>query len=189
MGYCGAYGVAGGGPKIWDFPLYIPAGARIAAQVAGARLGNAMRVQVWLRGGNGYPPYRVGTKVTTYGMGTVPSGVSITPGTTGAEGAWTQITASTSEDHFAFVPSFQASADVSISNSVYAVDIGIGAATEEEILQTALFTSDTTESMMGPIPSFPAFQDVPASTRLTMRVSNSNATNDGAYNAVIHAVS
>lgn len=189
MGYCGGGGAsAGNGPKMWEFPLYIPAGSRLAVQAAGSRTSQDVAVQVWLYGGNGYPPFRVGTKVTTYGMGTVPDGTAITPGASGAEGSWTEITASTSEDHFALVPSFQMSGDATTNIRTIAVDIGIGSATEEEIAQSYWFGTDSNEYMGGPYNSMPTFQDVPSGTRLAMRASN-NGTNDGAYNGVIHAVS
>src|SRR3990167_4779725 len=87
MGGCGRMGSAiVVSPKRWDFPLYIPAGSRLAARAAGLRLSTAMRVWLFLYGGNGSPPFRVGSKVVTYGVTTVPHGVAITPGETGAEG-------------------------------------------------------------------------------------------------------
>lgn len=188
MGFCGDMGAAGRGGKTWEFPLYIPAGSRLAAQAAGIRTSTAMRVAIWLYGGDGYPPWRPGGKVTTYGMGTVPNGTAITPGASGAEGSWTQITASTSEDHFAFVPSFQISNDLSTNARVYMVDLGLGAATEEEIMEGYVFSGDTAESMTGPLNGMPCFQDVPSGTRLVMRASNSG-TNDAGYNGVIHCLS
>lgn len=173
--------------KSWAFPLYIPAGTRIAAQAAGARVSSALRVAVVLRGGSGIPPFRVGRKVTTYGMGTVPDGTAITPGQSGANGTYTQIVASTTEDHFAFMPSFQPTGDTSLLSRIYCVALGIGAATEDEIGQWFYRTS-VLEEMSGAMPNFPAFADVPAGTRLALRASNDN-TNDTGYNAVIHAVS
>lgn len=192
MGYCGGGGVGVGDapnmPKIWMFPLYTPAGSRLAARAAGARLSTAMRVAIYLYGGNGMPPFRVGTQVTTYGVTTVPNGVTITPGESGAEGAWTQITASTTRDHFAIVPSFQVSADAAIGVRRLAVDIGIGAATEKMIAESYWFQTDATEYMGGPWNTMPTFQDIPSGTRLTMRASNSGL-NDGAYNGALHCVS
>lgn len=179
---------AGMGPKRWDFPLYIPAGQRIAVQACGQRTSAAFRVQIYLYGGNGYPPYRVGSKVTTYGLSSLPRGTSITPGASGAAGSWTQVTASTSEDHFAFVPSFQAATDLTMSNLTHTVEMGIGAATEEKIGFTYLFGSDANERMQGPVNSYPSFADVPSGTRLAMRASCSGV-NDAAYDCMIHAVS
>ena len=176
------------GPKRWDFPLYIPAGSRIAAQAAGLRLSTAMRVWLYLYGGDGSPPFRVGSKVVTYGITTVPHGTALTPGESGAEGAYAEIVASTTEDHFAFLPSFQEGVDTTNTVRAYAVDIGIGAVTEEEIAQSYWFHGDSGENMAGPINSMPTFQDIPSGTRLAMRASNSG-TNDAAYNGAIHAVS
>lgn len=188
MGHCGGMSSQGNGPKRWDFPLYIPAGSRIAAQAAGQRLSTPVFVGIELRGGYGYPPWRVGGKVVTYGMGTVPSGTSITPGATGAEGSWTQVTASTTEDHFAVACSFQAATDTSLGNNIHVVDIGTGSATEEQIAESLWFGTDVTESFGGPYNSCPIFKEIPSGTRLAMRVSNDGA-NDAAYNCAIHCVS
>ena len=189
MGYCGGNTADNlNGCKIWLFPLYIPAGTRIACQAAGARTATAVRVGIKLWGGDGFPKFRVGTKVTTYGMGTVPNGTTITPGASGAQGSWTQITASTGEDNFAFVPSFQVAADTTTNNRYLSLDLGIGAATEQVIGDGHVFMTNATEHMAGPFPCFPVYHDVPAGTRLVMRAS-CNSTIDGGYNGVIHAVS
>lgn len=174
------------GLKTWFFPVYIPAGTRIAAQAAGARLSTACSIQVQCVNFPGGPPFKVGSKVTTYGIGTVPNGTSITPGASGAEGSYTQITASTSEAHFAIIPSFQVAADTTTNLRYLSIDVGVGAATEETALENWLAFTTANEEM-GSI-AWPAWKDIPASTRLAMRVSNSG-TNDGAYNGVLHCVS
>jgi hypothetical protein len=190
MGYCG--GAIGSGLmtgiKQWVFPLYVPAGSRLSIQAAGARVSTTFRVGIYLYGNDGPAPSRWGQKVTTYGMGTVPNGVAITPGASGAEGAFTQIVAATTEDHFALFPSFQVSADTTVNNRNLLLDVGIGAATEEEIAQSLWYYSDNNEEMGGPFPCDPIYCDIPSGTRLAMRVSNSNV-NDGAYNGVLHCVS
>lgn len=190
MGYCGLFAVAtSGGWKQWKFPLYIPAGSRIAVQAAGIRLSTAFFVQMMLYGGDGMPPFRVGSKVTTYGMGTVPDGTTIVPGASAAEGSWTQMTAATTEDHFAFFPSFQISGDTSTLARGYALDIGVGAATEEMIGEGYTYHVDAGEVVNGPYGvTMPAFADVPSGSRLVMRVSGSG-TLDTTYNGVLHAVS
>ena len=171
----------------WFFPLHIPAGVRLAAQAAGARTSTACRVILYLHGGSS-PPFRVGRKVTTYGMGTVPNGTAVTPAASGGAASATQMTASTSEDHFAFFPSFQVAADTTIATTTNVnIGIGVGAATEERI-GTWYFGKDANENIYGPFPCMPAFRDVPAGSRLTILASNGGA-NDSAQNAVIHAVS
>lgn len=183
-------GVVGNAPKIWQFPLYIPAGSRIAVQAASIRTAVAMRIWVELIGGNISPGHRVGGKVTTYGMGTVPNGTAIVPGASGAEGSWAQMTASSTYDHFAFVPSFQNSGDnTTQAIRMYALDLGIGAAAaEQQIHEGWQYQNDAIEAMGGPSNAYPCFEDVPAGTRLSMRASN-NGTNAGSYDGVLHAVS
>jgi hypothetical protein len=195
MGFCGGGGTTvGAGPKVWEFPLYIPAGTRIAAQVAGDRLGTAVRVGIFLYGGHGYPPWRVGTKVTTYGITTVPAGTDVAAGYSGAEGNWAQITASTTYDHFAFSPSFHPTdGDVSLTpvKNVF-MDMAVGAATEELMLgtqQSYVFRYDTGEFCEGPWNAMPVFQDVPSGSRLTARLSMSGVTDTGEPDCAIHAVS
>lgn len=188
---CG--GAAGGGatnsaiPREWYFPLYIPSGTRIAVQAASRRTAFAMRVGIHLFGGNGIPPHPVGGKVTTYGMGTVPNGTAIIPGASGAEGAFTQITASTTSDHFALIPSFQITNDTSQSMRSYQVDLGVGVATEEEAFGGWWFFSSSAETLAGPSPAQPVFKHVPTGTRLALRASCNGAL-DAGYDAVIHAV-
>ncbi len=178
--------------RSWYFPVHVPAGVRIAARAASVRTSAAdtdgVRVCVRLYGG-APPPHKVGRKVTTYG--TKPSaarGLSITPAASGAAASVTQMTASTTERHFAFLPSFQLGGDTAVATSaLLAVGIGIGAATEERI-GTWWFAIDTQEAAMGPIPGTPVYREVPSGTRLTMLVSNST-TNESGYDGLVHAVS
>lgn len=188
MGYCGGGAASNfAGCKRWDFPLYVPGGSRLAAQAAGQRTSAALNVAVYLYGGQAVPPFRVGGKVTTYGV-TVPNGTTVSPGASGVEGAFAQITASSSADHFALVPSFQLTGDTTTNLRELTVDMGIGAATEEVAGNSYWYHTASDESMEGPTPSMPWFQDIPSGTRLTMRASNSG-TNDGGYNGAIHGVS
>lgn len=175
------------GTRSYFFPVHIPGGVRIAAQLASVIGGSAARVVVSLLGGSP-PPFRIGRKVTTYGtqINNV-RGVAVTPTASGGAASVTEIVASTSEDHFAFLPGFQVATDASTSLLGYNVGIGIGAATEERI-GTWLFGSNASEDFLGPFPRMPAFRDVPSGTRLSLLVSNSG-TNDAAYDGLIYAVS
>ena len=169
-------------------PLYIPAGSRIAVRAAGDRVSTVFSVGVYLRGGYGTPPFRVGSKVTAYGVGTVPAGTAFTPGGTGAQGAWAQITASTSEDHFAFFPGVQIATDTSFGSALLWVEMGYGAATEELIGGPYIYGTHGDEMLDGPLPHQPLFKDVPSGSRLVMRGSNSIAVESN-YQGVIYALS
>jgi hypothetical protein len=100
------------------------------------------------------------------------------------------MTASTSEDHIALVPSFQCSVGSTALNiRAVGVEMGIGASGSEKALgDTYWYGTDGTEFMDGPSNSFPHFQDFPSGSRLSMRGSNSG-TIGGTSDGVIHGVS
>lgn len=185
-----AAAIPSGMGKTFSFPIYVPAGSRIAAQAAGARTSTAMEVVIWLYGGHGMPPFRVAQKVVSYPTSpSVPQGQAITPGASGAEGSWTEIVASTSEDHFGVLPTFQSETDTTMQDRAYSLDVAIGASTaEEEISSGWLFASGTGEFMDGPYPDFPALVEIPSGTRLSARASNSG-TNDTANGVMLHCLS
>lgn len=176
------------GPRKYSFPLFVPAGSRIAVQGAGERTATAFRTMIKLHGGLISPPFRVGGKVTTYGVGTVPAGTALTPGASGAEGAWAEMVASSSYDHFYLQPGFQIATDTGWAERDYFVDMGIGAATEEELVQSCIYWVNASEKMTGPWFNDMAFVDAPAASRLTMRASCSG-TLESNYQGTIYGVS
>lgn len=188
MGYCG--GIVDfqiKGPKQWMFPVYVPAGTRISIRSAGQRTSVAVRVGISLMGGLGSPQFQVGTKVITYGMGTVANGTSITEGGSGAEGSWTQITSSTTHEHFCLVPSYQFNTATSAEKYSY-VDIGIGASSSEvQIGPRYMYSSGYYLPMDGPLNPMPTFCNIPSGTRLAMRASNSSGARSaqGAIHGVV----
>jgi len=184
---CG-YSLAIGNSYNYFFPIHVPGGLRIAADTASVRLGVPCRVTVHLYGGCP-PPWRVGRKVTAYGTKIDNSrGQAVTPSQSGAAASVTELTASTSEDHFAFLPGFQPATDSTVTPTTYtSVGIGVGAATEDRI-GSWYFGKTTSEDAGGPVPNIPAFCDVPSGSRLTMLASNGGA-NDAAYDGLIYAVS
>lgn len=174
--------------RTWFFPVHVPAGVRIAAQHANVGTSISARVGIKLFGGTP-PPFQVGRKVTAYGTKINNSrGQAVTPTASGGAASVTEFTASTTEDHFAFLPSFQISTDTAIAAvGVTNIGIGVGAATEERI-GTWWFFADTQEAQSGPISPMPAWREVPAGSRLTMLASYST-TNEAAYDGIVHAIS
>jgi hypothetical protein len=169
------------------FPLYIPAGTRIAAKASSAVASNALRVGVYLYGG-GNPPFRTGGRVTTYGTkANNSSGQTVVPTASGGAASATELSASSSHDHAYWTTGFQVLGDGSITTAGWVnVGIGVGAATEERI-GTWFYPKATTEQMAGPIPMMGVFRDIPSGTRLTMLASNSSG-NDAGYSGLIYAV-
>lgn len=183
--------IVGGGPYTasftqYFFPVHIPRGVRIAAQLASVRTSITPRVLVYLYGG-GVPPFRVGRKVVTYGTQINNTrGQAVTPAASGGAASVTQMTASTSEDHFFACPGFQVSTDTTTTARNINVGIGVGAATEERI-GTWWYQTSGGEEMSGSFPTLQAFRRIPSGTRLTMLASNSGA-NDAAYDGLIYCV-
>ena len=109
------------------------------------------------------------------------------PAASGGAASVTQMTASSTADHFYFMPGFQHSTDTTITPLGWVnIGIGVGASTEERI-GTWWYHKNTVEELGGPVPALGAFRDVPSGTRLTMLASNSGA-NDAAYDGLIYAV-
>lgn len=189
----GDIALSGKGPIYYSFPLYIPAGTRISGAFKSVRVGVGAYAAIWLYGGNEAPPFQVANKITSYGTpgaSSLPRGTAITPGTSGAEGSWTQVVASSAIDHFAIVPGFQVATDTTMTNSTIALDIGIGGAgAEAQISEGWIYHVDQTECMGGPLCTIPCFRPIPAGTRLACRASNSVATNDAAYDCALYACS
>jgi hypothetical protein len=171
------------------FPLYIPSGTELWARAAGQRVSTIVRTYIEVWGGKEIPGFPVGRKVTTYGIGTVPTGTTVVPGASGAQGSYTQITASTSEDHFAVAPGWQVGDDTTKTGGNHIVSIGVGAATEETLDSTWSWDLTGTEAMNGCHNPMMHYADIPSGTRLAVRASISSAVDTGNYNAVIHAVS
>jgi hypothetical protein len=185
---CG-YHILGASGSSYFFPVFIPAGIRVAAALTSPRTAITARVGIYMFGGNISPPWRVGRKVTTYGA----------DGATGSRGTALTVTASggaptlnsfgnSSAGHFAFLPGFQPETDTTITPAGYvAIGISAGAATSD-LLGQWYYGKDTGENIVGPIPAEPSYMDVPSGTQLNIMASNSGA-NDTAYGGHIYAIS
>lgn len=187
-GYAHGGGSANVGGVSYFFPVHIPAGVRIAAILASVRSSITSRVGIWLYGGSP-SPFRVGRKITTYGTQVNNArGVSLTVAASGGAASVTQMTASSTYDHFYMIPGTQPATDSAVTPGGYMnVGIGVGASTEQRI-GTWWWARDTNESQVGSIPMLGAFCNVQAGQRLSILASNSG-TNDAAHDGLIYAVS
>jgi hypothetical protein len=181
-----AGGAYAGSERRYFFPLHVPGGVRIAARIAHVSTVRTPRIFINLHGGSP-PPFRVGRKVTTYGTKINNArGQAVTPSASGAAASVTQMTASTSEDHFYFLPGFQIAVDTSVNLRNINLGIGVGAATEERIGTWWLRTDAAEHQSMHP--TMGAWRHVPAGSRLTLLASNSG-TNDSDHDGHVYAVS
>lgn len=173
-------------PRCYYFPVAVPSGIRVAARMASATAVTAS-VLVKLYGGC-TPPHKVGRKVFTYGTKINDSrGLAVTPSESGAAASVTEMTSSSSEDHFYLLPGLQVAVDITIANATTInVGIGLGASTEERI-DTWWLTKDAAEHQTM-VPMIGCWRHVPAATRLTLLASN-GSTNDTNHDGHIYAVS
>jgi hypothetical protein len=166
-----------GAQKYW-FPLYIPAGSRLSATAQSAVASKAPRVCVWLFGEPLRPTW-AGQIVTDYGTNLATSrGATVTCGVSAAEGSWAQITAATSKAHAFMAAGVSCDGDASVLSDVGLLDIGVGAATEQTIMEHLPFGLNTAEAMSTPFP-FCCYAQVASGDRLAARAS---VINSGAQN-------
>lgn len=172
--------------RSYFFPVRIPAGVALSARFASEMAHTTdAEVAIHLHSG-GTPPFRVGSKVTTYGTKTNDArGQIVTVTAGGGAAASTTLAASSAEDHFYWLPGFQAQNDSAVT-PVSAVNVGIGIGSQR--IGTWWFSKTTEERQSGPWPDLGVFKVAPAGSQVNMLCSNGGA-NDAQYGGLIYAVS
>lgn len=188
---CGSHAAAGIG-KSYFLPLRIPPGLNIYARHQNTVASKNISVQLNTFGGNMNPgSYPNFSQIVPLGAVTASTtGTAITPGATGAEGAWTQIVASTTSDYGGLMVSGLFNVDTTMTaNLITTFDIGIGASGQEKSVgenvlvhmpagQVATANDERVVSV-----SFPTLIGVPTGSRICVRASGS--TTADASNSVI----
>lgn len=179
---------------IWyAFPLYIPAGATVAAQasVNNATVGTA-RVWITCYGKPSRPENcRRGSYVRSFGQVTASSrGTSITPGASGAEGSsWVQLGSNTADPELWWWQTGIGVNDSTMAARVLFLDVGAGDGSNKElIIENEYVITDGTERINKPLRS-PSryYHSIPSGVGIYGRASNSG-TNDAAYSMMAWGV-
>lgn len=175
----------GGGLWYW-FPVFIPAGSRIALRSQG---NGTAAFNVWVQAFQSTPDpaaVRVASYVEAVGM-TVPEGVAVTAGTT-AEGSWTLL-GTTTKDCWWWQMGVQVSAaDTGYSNLGYHADLAEGDGTNYRIiLDSQLFATNSSEQLAKPVTVFGCEQFVPAGRNIYARAQVSSGTPDPLFIAAYGA--
>ena len=167
------------------FPVFIPAGSRIAARCQAVISGDTIEVGVRLLSSPNSFNHDVkqGGNVVTYGADEANSrGTEITSTTIHTKGSWVQVTASTTEPHSALALSVQGHSDVSLSSQFALLDIGFGGSgSEQVILKDIMLRQVSTERMMlldPQISSLSIGRALPVGTRLAARCQFSTGNNE-----------
>ena len=188
---CGSHAAAGLG-RFYYLPIRIPQGTPIWARHQNTVTTKTIGVLINSFGGNQNPAssfrpsrYSALGAVTASTTGTV-----ITPGTS-AEGSWTQIIASTTEDYAGILPSGLFNVDTTMTANVnVAVDIAVGAAGQERVIGENVLihmpagqgaTSNDERAVSFAIPTL---LGIPTGSRLAARAS-ANGTPDSAYSIIL----
>lgn len=165
---------------MYFFPMHIPLGVKLFARTQGTVASSTIKINISVLGGNQNP----GTmpKVTSIkAIGATKAsttGTSITMGATGAEGAWTQIVASSAEDYAGFMVAGPYYVDTNMGTGPsYTFDVGIGASGQERsigenLTKATIFSAS--EDWVGW--HLPTFVGVPTGTRICIRGSCSGTS-------------
>jgi len=159
-----AYSNTGVGGHYYYFPLFIKAGSAIAARARGNGIQPIyVAAQVYGKPTN-LELLKYGSKVKAYGVTVAnpPTGVSVTPGTAN-RGNWVALGTIASGDNPWF---WQYGVDSSLTvlgSEVFAVDIGIGDATNKALaISAARFRENNTEQITKDLHLDGAYQAAPA---------------------------
>lgn len=161
---------AGLNPHQFWFPVYIPAGSRIAARSQSVTANKTCRVMVTLDAVPWYGPWGLGP-VVDYGTNLAAStGTSVTPGNA-AFGTWVQV-GTTSRDHTFWTVSMDGLADTTLSAETDLVEVGVGLSGARRSLGVMRFRHTTAEQIAGgPFPLFLASLPVPSGTPVWVRMA------------------
>lgn len=157
---------AGGGAQRWFYlPLFIPEGTRLSARHQSTTASKTIRCVVNLWGGPSGPAWPTITHVDAYGITEASSsGVSHTPGNTGAESAWASVGSTLSKDYDGFFVSVQGNNGTETAIG-YHLEFGYSSTTLCEVYCQGA----TNETICGPLPSGPFFVPLPSGTQMQVR--------------------
>jgi hypothetical protein len=178
---CGGFACANVG-RIYTIPLRIPPDTPIWARHQCASASINVYVQFTAFGGNANPStIPVVSRVVCLGATTgTTTGTSITVGASGAEGSWTVITASTTEDYSGLMIGMFTTDTGWTALPAYSLDASIGASGQEltvgeNLTQWLLATSNESSVSY----SVPTFVGIPVGSRLCVRGSCSSTAETG----------
>ena len=158
------------------FPLFIPAGSRLAARCQASTASATLRISVVLIA----PTLLMGgsrpSVVASYGATANSLGTNIDPGeTANTDSAWVEITPSTVRDHHWLVIAGRFGNRNLSAETSWRLSIGIGEDPEQVLIPNLHMSADvTSDAPYCPVVCLPVF--IPAGSRLTARVRSSSTT-------------
>jgi hypothetical protein len=186
---CGSGATANTG-HMYFIPLHVPADVKLYARTQHTTASGTIKINISAMGGNQNRGTMPGiSKVVAIGATTASTtGTAITMGATGAEGAWTQIVASSAEDYAGFMIGGPFFVDTNMAaGPSYTFDVGMGASGQEKtvgenLTKATIFSAS--EDWVGW--HLPTFLGVKAGTRLCVRGSCSG-TAETSISVILYA--
>lgn len=164
---------------IWEIPIYIPSGSRIAVRCQSVISSqNTLRVAMDLYGGERFAGLTTNARAETYGADTANSrGKTLTTGAANTKGSYAEMTASTGIPirHFAY---FVGGNSLTNLSGTGFIDIAIGASSSEVVIIPNIpYGFSTSEQSEYPFPHVHNVGfTIPAGTRIAARAQQSNAS-------------
>lgn len=159
------------------FPIYIPAGSRIAVRSQRSVAGSlSINMQISLMS---QPGSFVGGRAVDFGtVAAASNGTALTaPGSTNVKAAWTELTASTSAPIKWMMPMPSVPPDNNMGAVNGLIDVGVGAAgSEVTVIPDQLFSFTNGEDIIFAPGGFPV--SIPAGSRLVARFQRGSAVTE-----------
>lgn len=174
-----------GALPLWDLPVFIPKGTRVAVRWQSARTSQALNTYWTLYGPTSTTRAtpRPAPFTWAYGPDTSTSlGVTLVPAAANAKGSWVQLTAATDGPIAGLAVGVQGNGLTVMQGGTVLVDIAAGAAgSEVVILPNLAFATSTSELVLRShmLTTYPV--DLPAGVRLAARCSNSGGSTSVYY--------
>jgi len=170
-GNASLWSTASHGPKMYFFPIFIPAGVRLSATAQAAIASDTVRVAVWLHQFPTGPDGFIGQRVTAYGIVSgQSSGTSHSPGN-GSYAAATELVASCANPLKYMQMGFDLYDDTTGTTSRGLIRVGIGATPDYIVSELPYCESTSLESSINAYANMILSRmkfAIPSGTRLTV---------------------
>jgi len=175
---------------VWYLPLRIPPDTPVWARRQCTAASSPGQVFAAFHGGNMNPgTMPTCSRIVALGAGGNTVGTTLTPGASNAEGAWTQIVASTAEDYAGVMLSHLFNVDTTLTADLVGCgDVGVGGSGAENVVgenitYSILANANETRNSF----HMPAFVGIPQGSRLCARWSGSLAA-DGTNSIIVYGL-
>lgn len=152
--------------RMFSGPVYIPKGLRIAARAQSVEASKTIPTAIWLYGGARHRAISTFSRCDPIGISAATSnGTSVTAGSTGVYGAWTNVGLATARPYKALWFALQGTLTIH-TLLYYHFQVGFNSTPIGSEFWAA---TTTNEQVAGPVPPEPIYHAIPTGTQLQVR--------------------